>query len=336
MPQGLAPPKLAPAREHRRRSINSRRTRALALVLVLAACRTGGGVSGSASSSVVDELTDPKALDGCATGDVTANLAIVADLRDSYHEMIVCGGLALSFDAALVNVLANAALGRGGPSAMVYQGNGTYATSNGMMAIRTTLANGQPLSFAALDPQSYLVGFTVSANVGGVMNVAARGGSPWQVLGGVAGELDVQFQSEGPGFALLGLAADEARGGRLRLHPKRIADALGAQIRVANRISVQNEQGGTAIHYILDGAPQLVKDVLGEKAVPMTLASIVATRAETNQTIRITEWTMQFKGDGSTVLDGSIALDVDGGAFPYSVRFTYPHRKDPDIDLACR
>ena len=66
------------------------------------------------------------------------------------------------------------------------------------------------------------------------------------------------------------------------------------------------------------------------------LASIEATRRSTGQRIKITEWTMQFRGDGSTVLDGSIALDVEGGAFPYSVRFTYPHRKEPDIELRCR
>ena len=38
----------------------------------------------------------------------------------------------------------------------------------------------------------------------------------------------------------------------------------------------------------------------------------------------------------SDLLDGSIALDVEGGAFPYSVRFTYPHRKEPDIELRCK
>ena len=104
---------------------------------------------------------------------------------------------------------------------------------------------------------------------------------------------------------------------------------------MAKRISVDNVQDGTTVHYILDGAPQSLRDVLDRKNVPMQLASIQATRAATHQTIKVTEWTMQFRGDGGTVLDGAIALDVTGGAFPYAVKFTYPHRKEPDIQLTC-
>jgi hypothetical protein len=68
----------------------------------------------------------------------------------------------------------------------------------------------------------------------------------------------------------------------------------------------------------------------------MQLASIVAERPATGQKIEVTEWTMQFKGDGGRVLDGTIGMDVEGGAFPYHVKLTYPHRVDPDIELSCR
>ena len=68
----------------------------------------------------------------------------------------------------------------------------------------------------------------------------------------------------------------------------------------------------------------------------MKLVSIVATHEATGQTIRTTEWTMDFRGDGGKVLDGTIGVEVDGGAFPYAARFTYPHRMEPDIDLTCR
>ncbi len=316
-----------------------------AFVVTLAACGGGlaacggGSVSASGSASgrlVIDELADPAALTGCATGDVPANLAIVADLRDSYHEMIVCGGLALDFSSSIANVLVNAALGRGRGSVMQYRGNGEFATPNGLMSIRTTLADGQPLAFDPLDPQSYLVGFQVSAQASSALDVAARGGSPLEVLGRAAGDVEIRFTAAGPGAALLGIAVDELRGGTLLTSPRRIARAIAAAIHVANRISVQDVKGGTTIHYILEGAPQPVADMLSRKAVPMKLVSIVATHASTGQSIRITDWTMQFKGDGGRVLDGAIALDVEGGTFPYAVRYTYPHRADPDVDLTCR
>lgn len=305
--------------------------RTLAWLAVLAGCHTSAG----GSASIVDDLGQPGvALAGCATpgADLNQQLAIVADLRDSYHEMIVCGGLALSFDDAIVNVIAHAALGRGGPSQLQYRGDGTYATANGMMMIRTALAGGGGIAFDVLDPQSYLTGITIDASGG--LDAAMRGGSPWQVVGHAAA--DIRFTGRGPGFALLGLAADDLRAGHLSASADAIKRALGDAITVANRIDVQNAQGDTVIHYTLDGAPQTLSDVLADKNVPMQLASIEATRASTGQTIRITDWTMQFRGDGGTVLDGSIALDVDGGAFPYSVRFTYPHRKEPDIELRCR
>lgn len=306
------------------------RARVLALACLLPAC---GGARVSASIS--DELTDPTALAACAKGDVGANLAIVSDLRDSYHEMIVCGGLQLDLENSLVNVIGNYVLGRGSASQLRYQGNGVFASPNGMMLIKTFLPDGRPLSANPLDPQSYLVGLTVTANATGMVDAALTGGGAWGVLKKASANLDVQFSARGPLFDLLGPDIG-AFSGRLLLDPKKLANQIAKHVMISNRISVDNEQGGTTIHYLLDGQPQPLSDSLEHKAVPMTLSTILATHEATGQTIRITEWTMQFKGDGGKVLDGTIGLEVDGGDFPYAVRFTYPHRMEPDIDLSCR
>lgn len=301
----------------------------------LAAC---GGANVGVSATITDQLQDPTALAACATGDAAANLAIVSDLRDSYHEMIVCGGLQLSFENALINVLVNAAIGRGGPSQLVYQGNGTYATTNGMMMIKASLGDGQALTADLLDPQSYLVGLRVNASAGaaGAVDAVARGGRPWDVVKSASASLDISFQAQGPLFSILGLTADEVRGGRLLASASKIKNAIAEHIMLSNRIDVQNQHGTTTIHYILEGAPASLKDALDHKTVPMTLASIEATNSATGQNMRVTEWTMAFKGDGGKVLDGTIGADIDGGAFPYAVRFTYPHRMEPDIRLTCR
>ncbi|HWU90853.1 MAG TPA: hypothetical protein VN253_26490 [Kofleriaceae bacterium] len=306
--------------------------------LVLVACLLSacGGAGISTSVHVIDELTDPAAVAVCARGDVAANLAIVSDLRDSYHEMIVCGGLQLQFEQNLVNVIANLALGRGQASQLRYQGNGVFATPNGMMMIRTLTMDGRALVADALDPNSYLIGVKVNVNAGGLVGAASSGGGPWSLVKHASAALDLQFSGQGPLFSLLDLGANGGMSGRLLLDPKKLAKAIAKNIQVANRISVDNQQGGTTVHYILEGDPQPLSDTLDHKAVPMKLASIVATHEATGQTIRVTDWTMQFKGDGGKVLDGTIALDVDGGAFPYAVKFSYPHRMDPDIDLTCR
>lgn len=308
----------------------------LSLVVVAALIPGCGGARVSGSLSVTDELTDPSAVAACARGDVQANLAIVSDLRDSYHEMIVCGGLQLQFEDSLVNVIANAALGRGQASMLRYQGNGVFGTPNGMMMVKTHTLDGQALAADPMDPNSYLVGLQVTANAAGMVNTAMSGGSPWSLLKKASANLDVQFTGQGPLFALLELGANGGFSGRMLLDPKQLAKAIARNIKISNRISVDNQQGGTTIHYILEGPPQPLQDSLDHKSVPMKLASIVATHEATGQTITVTDWTMEFKGDGGKVLDGTIGLDVDGGAFPYAVKFTYPHRMEPDIDLTCR
>lgn len=297
----------------------------------LVAC---GGARISASASISDELTDPTALAACAKGDARANLAIVSDLRDSYHEMIVCGGLQLDFQNSLVNVIGNYVLNRGTGSQLQYQGNGVFASPNGMMLIKTSLLDGRPIAANPLDPQSYLVGLQVTANASGVIDAGLRGGGAWGMLKAASASLDVQFSAQGPLFDLLGDAA--LHPGRALLDPKKLAKAIASHVLISNRISVDNNQGGTTIHYLLDGPPQPLSGGVDGKQVPMILNSIIAERPETHQTIRVTEWTMAFKGDGGKVLDGTIGLEVDGGDFPYAVKFTYPHRMEPDIDLTCR
>ena len=288
----------------------------------------------SGSTSVHDDLTAPSSLAACAhDDDFGESTAILADVRDSYHEMIVCGGLALDFDSAITNVLLNAALGHGGPSAMSYKGNGTFESANHMMVIKTSLVGGGAASFDVLDPNSYLVGLRVNAS-GGIAGIASSHG--WkQALGHAAtAELDLQLQGPAPVAALIGLTADELRSGSLATAPERIAKAIATHIAVEDRIDVENTQGKTTIHYVLENPPLPIADLLDSHAINMKLASIEATRH--GQSITVTEWTMQFKGDGSKVLDGAIGMDVTGGEFPYHARFNYAHDMSPSIELSCQ
>ncbi len=309
--------------------------RLFALMLLAAGC---GGASASARVTVAvhDDLqVATSALAGCAQGDLAPQLQIVADLRDSYHEMIVCGGLSMQFNGSIENVIANAVLQKATGNPMTYRGDGVFATPNGVMWIRTSLA-GSPIGFNVLDPHSYLAGLTVNANVSGAVSGVAGGGSPWKMLGRAAAKADVQisFQSEGPGFGLLGITMQEARSGKLDLG--KIKRSLGSLIHVENRVAVDNNYGGTTVRYQLQSPAMPINAMTGPNKVPMQLASIEATNPGLGQTMKVTTWTMDYKGDGGTVLDGTIGMDIDGGAFPYHVEMVYPHRMEPDIRLSCR
>lgn len=294
-------------------------------------------MNASASVSIHDGLlTASTELQSCAAGDVGAQTSIVADLRDSYHEMIVCGGLSLQFNNSIQSVIANALLQKAMGTPLQYQGNGVYATPNGVMWIRVSTDAG-PLAFDAMNPQSYLAGLTVTVNAQGMVGGAMQGGGGWgSVLGRAAGHADVQvsFQGEGPGFALLGITSQEARSGRLDKYLSRIEKSLGQLIKVENRVTVNNVHGSTNIQYILQSPPTPIGDMTGKKTVPMQLVSITATNA-LGQKVSITKWTMDYKGDGGRVLDGTIGMDITGGQFPYHVEMTYPHNPDPNISLSC-
>jgi len=313
--------------------------RRIALLLILAGCG-GGRASGSASANVTvsvavhDDLQSPGVLAACTNGAAAdTNLSIVSDLRDSYHEMIVCGGLAFGWSIAVIGVIADAIGGKHSEPAMIYKGNGVYASRNGMMEIQTMLTGtGAGIGFDVLDPRSYLAGLSIQANAGGTLSAAA-GGRWGDALGKAAASARVSFQAEGPGFALLGMTADAARAGKFDL--ARIKRAIGDGISVVNRIDVNNTHGSTTVHYKLESKPQRLNEWIDGKKVPMTLTSIEATNATTGQSIKITEWTMDYRGDGGRVLDGTIGFDVLGGAFPYAVKFTYPHRAEPDVALGC-
>ena len=315
--------------------------RLVALLLILAGCG-GGRASGSASASasvnvsvaVHDDLQSPGVLAACTNGAATdTNLAIVSDLRDSYHEMIVCGGLAYGWSIAVVGVIADAVLGKKNEPLMIYKGNGIYASRNGMMEIQTVLTGtGAGIGFDVMDPHSYLAGLSIQANASGTIGAVASG-TPWEALGKAAASARIAFQAEGPGFALLGMTADAARSGKFDM--AKIKRAIGDGISVINRIDVNNTHGATTVHYKLESKPQKINEWIDGKKVPMTLASIEATNATSGQTIKITEWTMDYRGDGGRVLDGTIGFDVVGGPFQYAAKFTYPHRAEPDVALAC-
>lgn len=138
-----------------------------------------GSASASVSVSIHDDLqTAPVALQGCAQGDIGAQMQLIADLRESYHEMIVCGGLSLQFNNSITSVIANALLQKAMGTPLTYQGHGVYATPNGVMWIRVSTAAG-PLDFNATDPQSYLQGLNVSVNANGMIGGAMSSGGGW-------------------------------------------------------------------------------------------------------------------------------------------------------------
>jgi len=308
----------------------------------------GGGGGGSASASVsvsasvsfpdppantavvVDATADPAhaALAACAKGDVNAQLQIVSDFKDSCHEMIICGGLTASFSGSLFMILVNAALRRsGGEPALVYQGNGVYQAGDVMtltmhLGADTSFGKtGDIIPFDVMDLGTYFKSARIQASAS--FSLGGRGETSYSMA----------FDQVGPGVELLGVARDAQP--PVKLDFQAMANALGSRVQAAQNISVKDEKGGSHIEYRLTGPPAPIGNLFGHAPQQMRLASVDARRAETSQTITVTEWAMQYQPGSSGTLDGSITFEVRGGAFPYRVKFVYPHRKEPDVSLSC-
>ncbi|MCC6998969.1 MAG: hypothetical protein IT370_30430 [Deltaproteobacteria bacterium] len=305
----------------------------------------GGGASASGSLTVSASVSfpDPPAnvavvVDGtlevghpplaaCAKGDVSSELAIVSDFRDSCHEMIICGGLVNSFSGAAVMCLINAALGRKtGVDNLTYKGNGMYQAGDVMtmtlhLGADTSFGkSGDIIPFDVLDLGTYFKSARISASAS--FSLGGRGATSYQI----------DFTEPGPGVELLGLGANPP-------HPlpkvdfQAMATAFGNTVHAAQSITVHDEKGASRIDYSLSAPPQPLGALFGHAPLPMQLVNVAATRGA--QTITVTNWAMQYQPGSSGTLDGSITFEVRGGAFPYRAVFNYPHRKEPDITLSC-
>ncbi len=328
---------------------NSLRAVSLALApMLVAGCPrglVGGSASGSASVQVgaTVSIRDPPAstatpidergqaevkLAACARGDVAAQVAIVSDFVDSCHEMIVCGGLTNQFGVAIVSVLLSAALGKDlSIGAITYQGDGVYKVGDVMTM---TLVLGRDTSWGKVGDvtpfdvtrlDSYFTEATVTASAS--VSIGPGGRETKQ-------QLTVSFAGVGPGVELLGLGPNPASGVKVDFHE--VARSLGGAIQTANVITVDDRKGESHIGYHLTSAPQRFGELLGHAPQGMTLVSVDATRGA--QRVEVTSWGMQFQPGSSGTLDGTIDLTVHGD-FDYRVHLGYPHRKEPDVTLAC-
>ncbi|MBK7578991.1 MAG: hypothetical protein IPI67_02190 [Myxococcales bacterium] len=278
--------------------------------------------------SALDDPTHP-GIEACASGDVEAELQIARDFKDSCHEMVVCGGLSAAFTITLVEVLINAASGSStDPSGFVYVGEGRYAAGT-QMEITLKLAKdtsfgkiGDVIDFNLFDVSSYFTSAKLVASASVSTNGTAKT------------SLSAEFEGKGKGFELLGL--EPGPDGTIQTDLATISANLGASILLETKILMNDVRDSSTISYQLDSPATLLSNYLESGPMDMQLVKITGTASSKSQTILMKDWAMAFKASSSSgTLDGSIDFEVRGGAFDYVAKFTYPHRKEPDVSLGC-
>jgi hypothetical protein len=309
-------------------------TGALGGLLVACGPMAGAGPTGGEPENTappVDALSDPAhpGLEGCAVGDVDATLEVAAAFRDSCHEMVICGGLSTQFSGGLVQVLVNAAAGTTGhPAGFEYAGEGRYRSGDTMLVTlhlpqATSFGRaGELIEFDLFDPNNYFVSATIEAS------------ASIDLTGETRTSLSIAFTEVGPAIELLGLGPRPAS--PITIDAEAIASTLGG-IEMRQNIVVDDVQpDGTHVRYELASAGVPLGSLLeGGGVLPMELVNVDAVRPITGETLRVIDWGMQYTAGSTGTLDGTITFAVEGGAFPYTATFVYPHRRTPDVALAC-
>lgn len=279
-----------------------------------------------------DDLTDKNYanLASCrgssTTTEIDNNVEMALDLRESLHEMVVCGGLMVSLAGSVVSVLIDAAAGNTkDPGGFTFDGQGTYTSDQ--MDVQFFLGEdtsfgkaGDLITFNVFQPSSYLTGATVKAE--GSIDLSGHAKS----------SLTVNFTGTGQGVELLGLGKTPAS--PLVIDSDKIGAALG-KIQVASKIHVSDTQAHGKVDYKMNMARAPLAKVVDGVQQSIELLSMSGAREDLHQTATIQSFTITFGDVGNHALNGTVKASITGGPFGYDVLYSYPHRAEPDVVLGC-
>lgn len=310
-------------------SLSMRNTLVVATLFLLPAIASGCAPLAGTQSELppVHEVN----VDACSKGDVTAQLAITDTIKDSFHEMIVCGGLAAGFSFSMSEILVNAAQGNSlVPSGFAFNGGGLYGSGTTMF-IQAKLGRdfsfgkkGDDVPFDVFNPGSYFATATFQAKLAAGVSLSTGGGLASHTTG------SVQFTAitgPGPGLELFGL--DPKNLVNQPLDVAKMAESVGTAVVFTAAITVEDGRG---VVYHLSSPETPINQLYLGQSLDIALTDITAEIG--SQSASVVDWAMKYNPLEGGQMDGSITMGVQGD-FDYFVKYSYPHRPEPDMFISC-
>jgi len=305
-------------------------------LLALTACGSRSQKSGPPEnrSPAVDALEDPKhpGLEACrgsiSTGDLESNLEIARATKDSYHEMVVCGGLNASISITLIQIMISSAAGKStSPSGFSFSGAGAWRAGTQMdvtfhLGFDTKFGKaGDLITYDLFKLDTYFTGATIKAT------------ASLNTKGETTTSLTMAFTGLGPGIELLGLGPEPKS--PVVIDAAKIAESLG-KITLHSKVHIDDKKVNSHIKYELDMVPMTLGQITAGEPSVMKLLSVSGERPDLGQKMTVTNFGIDYRDIGSGYLDGKIEVEMTGGPyFPYAVTYTYPRRNAPDVALSC-
>lgn len=305
-------------------------------LLALSACGSKSQKAGPPENktAAVDALEDPKhpGLEACRgsinSGDLESNLEIARSTKESFHEMVVCGGLNASISITLIQIMISSAAGKDtNPSGFAFDGKGLWRAGTQMdvtfhLGFDTKFGKtGDLITYNLFKVDTFFTGATIKAtasvNTSGVTTTS----------------LTMAFTGLGPGVELLGLGPEPKS--PVVIDAGKIAEALG-KIRLFSKVHIDDKKVNSHIKYELETLPMTLGQITAGEPTVMKLLNVSGERPDVGQKMTVTTFGIDYRDIGSGYLDGKIEVDITGGSFfPYSVVYTYPRRNAPDVALSC-
>jgi hypothetical protein len=305
-------------------------------LLVMTACGSKSAKTGPPENktAAVDALEDPKhpGLEACrgsiSTGDLESHLELARATKESFHEMVVCGGLNASISITLIQIMISAAAGKDtNPGGFTFDGKGLWSAGTQMdvtfrLGFDTKFGRaGDLITFNLFKMDTYFTGATIKATA----SVNTKGETTTS--------LTMAFTGLGPGIELLGLGPEPKS--PVVIDAAKIAESLG-KIQLFSKVHIDDKKVNSHIKYELETVPMTLGQITAGEPTVMKLLNVSGERPDIMQKMTVTNFGIDYRDIGSGYLDGKIAVDITGGErFPYSVTYTYPRRNAPDVALSC-
>lgn len=305
-------------------------------LLALTACGSRAQKSGPPENKTpaVDALEDPKhpGLEACrgsiSAGDLESNLEIARATKESYHEMVVCGGLNASISITLIQIMISSAAGKStSPGGFTFDGKGLWSAGTQMdvtfhLGFDTKFGKtGDLITYDLFKLDTYFTGATIKATA----SVNTKGEATTS--------LTMAFTGLGPGIELLGLGPEPKS--PVVIDAAKIAESLG-KITLFSKVHIDDKKANSHIKYELETVPMSLGAITAGEPTVMKLLNVSGERPDVGQKMTVTTFGIDYRDIGAGYLDGRIEVDMTGGPFfPYSVTYTYPRRNAPDVALSC-
>jgi hypothetical protein len=276
---------------------------------------------------------------GLSQADFDANLKLAKTVETDFGEQRACGLLLRNYAFSLSHWFAAAACGQASyPSGFAYNGSGYYLVG-GIMGVQAKLAKdtsygkkGDDVPFDLFDQLTYgdgplIINATISAETTWSTD------NPDDLSVRLKGTLNITVEKPKPeGLELWGLAAD---GKAVDKQQEELAKAIGESVVFAADANVSSLQSGGGVTYRFQSSETTVDATYNSKPLGLQLVDIVATDKELNQSTSLVHYGVSFIPYPHGPLSGSFIIKIEGGKFPYYVRYSYPDRVQPDVLISC-